>query len=194
MSVIPYNDRNRDFAYGFLNMVATWNHLESAAKDIVTHMIGKSTGAMLAAHHLGNTSLTDAIRVGGQWTPAISDHLAHFANGMDTLRAYRNYYVHGIIGVGKNPDFGPIGLVIMLEVRGKIKLTEKAVKLSDLTDLTIQMNMYRIYGVTLAALLEKRDDLAGIQDEISSLEKPIQPKTLVKNIRGQSEPPPPHQS
>ncbi len=192
--VIANNEEGKNFTLAFATFVIKWNHLEGVARDIMQELIGAGYGSLIAVHHMGNASLTDAIRVSSSSSPAMSEHLVHFCKGMDVLRAYRNYYVHGLIGVGMNDDHGAVGLVLMLQVKGRVKLTEKALQLDDLMGSINDASSYISYGKSIVSLLGSSIGLDSLTDKSSSLKKPLQPQTLEKRTRIEPAALPPPQS
>ena len=194
MTINSRKAENMEFMFSFGQFIVVWNHIELAARSILSWLAGDNTAAKILAYQIGNTSLTDAVRISSDWHPEAKEHLVHFANMMDTIRAYRNYYVHNLIGIGKIADTPePVGLVMALNVRGKFVLHEKALRIADLDFIANHADQARQHGLKIVEILRK-NSLADRIDAFASLEKPDLPKTLEKTVRDLTAPSSPPQS
>jgi|GEM_PF-2642701 len=177
-----------------MDMLVTWNRLENTARAMLDALNGKTYASMIATHHMGNVTLTDALRTTSAIIPPLSEQIEHFCIGMDALRGYRNYFVHGMIGTGKKVDGdGEVaGLILKMEVRAKVKLTEKALGQSELQEITRQFGDYLKFGDAIAKLVEIAMGEPEDYGHLSLPEKPLRPKTLEKTPRTEpiSQPPP----
>lgn len=183
MSVVPKDFDKAEFLFHFGQFIIVWNHLEIAARDVLSWLTGKSVTAQILSYQIGNASLTDAVRISADWHPTAKQHMLHFVKLMDTIRPYRNYYVHNLIGVAPEVEHGEtIGIVIALNVRGKYVLHEKALKVADLKSISNHTDTARKYGLkTLDGL--KITDLRQQIEFFASLEMPPLPETLEKHVR-----------
>lgn len=194
MSVISRRDNTIEFMFVFGNFIVVWNHVEIAARNILVRLTGGNLAATVISYQVGNVSLTDAMRVSSDWHPEIKDHLIHFATNMDVIRAYRNYYVHNLIGMGNDTSSGDVvGIVMALETKGKYRLTEKALRVPDLERISALADDLRKYGIALEDVL-KSDDLGERLRLSSSLEKPTRPESLAKHVHDPRSPTPRPQS
>jgi hypothetical protein len=166
--------------FSFGHFIVNWNHVEIAARDILGVLTGGNAAARIVTYQMGNASLTDALRVSSAWHPEAQEHLTHFAKFMDVVRAYRNYYIHNLIGVGQ-AEGEVVGLVVALETKGRYRLTEKALRLSDLDYIYQHCNELRRYGLALEELL-KAENLEDRVRLASLLEKPSLPEVLAKTV------------
>ncbi len=174
----PEERLQREFMFHFGSMIAAWNLVEFAAKDILTTLCGSTPGSYILSHQIGNASITDAIRVLTTWHPQAKDHLVHFTKLMDTLRAYRNFYVHNIHTV-RVVEEHPFGVVMALNVKGKFGLHEKALSIPELTELCEHLDHAHKYGGTIKMIVAQEVSVETY-DQLALLEKPSLPETLKK--------------
>lgn len=174
----PEERLQREFMFHFGSMIAAWNLVEFAAKDILTTLCGSTPGSYILSHQIGNASITDATRVLTTWHPQAKDHLVHFTKLMDTLRAYRNFYVHNLhaVEVVENQAFG---VIMALNVKGKFGLQEKALSISELEELGAHLDRAHEYGDAIKKIVAQEMSIETYE-QLSSLEKPSLPETLKK--------------
>lgn len=184
MAVVPKGSDQAEFLFAFGHFIILWNHVELVARDILVWLTGGNVAAQILSQQTGNASLTDSIRVSSAWHPDAAAHLVHFAKLMDTVRPYRNYYVHNLIGVLPEAETKEmIGVVMSLNVKGKYALYEKALRVAELDEISSFTDETREYGLKIHHILKSEIDMASRIAPFASLEKSTLPKTLVKSVR-----------
>lgn len=113
--------QSRDMLADLGQMVVSWNGLEDQVRSVLTLLASNGEEVLLrqAARagevksarnrarilttHLGNVTLTDAIRAYSKAnSPELAEHLNHLCLLFDRLREHRNFYAHGSRGPGTN--------------------------------------------------------------------------------------------
>lgn len=173
--------QTESFALEFLQMVAKWNQLETQARDLLKALLGGQHGHFVVSHHLGNVTLIDTLRTVAETSP-VGDEIRHFASGMDRIRLYRNYYVHGLIGVGiieKSKDAGSVGILTSTQVKSGVKHYEEEVPLAKIRQVANVEDIFRDYGEMITAFVTQPSAarLASLR------EKPALPEPLTKRLR-----------
>lgn len=199
----PYDDDVSRFAVTFMRAVIAWNNAETTARDILVSFGGNSIGLRIAAEHLGARSMKDALLtlcdtlapLDFERSTEIAPHIAHFIEGMDTLRAYRNFYVHSLAYTGRSMSDRDtyIGFLQASEARGRLAWVNEKLTTDDLEKFMVHTLTLQRYGEQLARCIPfKVNALAGEPPfEPAPLpEKPTWPKKLTK-LRSYLPKPPP---
>lgn len=191
----PYKDDLSRFAVTFTRSVIAWNNAENAARRILEDFGGSGLGVRVVAAHLTSNALRDALRTlcdlfSDPQLPhssALSGHVAHFTDGFDILRNYRNFYVHSLLGLGQKPDDPAIfrGYLHAIEARGRMAYVEQYVETAELESFMGHTLELKEYGSQIrdAIPADPRSALAVFREAVpvSALSKPIWPEKLAKN-------------
>jgi hypothetical protein len=120
-------------------VVIEWNQTEGRARRMLSKLIQPPSDAnYILLAHMGNTTLTDAIKAYSELQSAeMKDLLAHYCNYFDRLREYRNFYVHGIMRATQRIDHEtrtgtPIGEISQVTARGRLSVSTAEATLDDL--------------------------------------------------------------
>ncbi len=196
-----FDDHLASFCVAYTKAIMAWNNAENAAKDILNALSAGSVGATIAIHELGNVSLVGAINTVTDFLRSLqnelaterADHVSHFATGLDVLRAYRNYYVHTMRGLGKSSradaesDKNPyVGLLYGLDVKGGYRYTHDDLDMQKLSKFTKHCMDLEQYGAAISRHLahHSQNALAKLAAQtpppLSSLQKPLWPEKLKK--------------
>lgn len=194
MAENPYKGDLSHFSVTFVRSVIAWNQAEDAAREILQSVSEGGLGMMAAVAHLGSRGLHDSLAtVADHWDnpeyAALQEsarHIKHYIAGMDTLRAYRNFYVHSLIATGKKPNSNEFrGFLTATEARGKYAWVRQYVSTHDLVKFMRHCLELAQYGQHIAANLRKGGALSDLirpsAPFLSSLEKPTWPEKLTKN-------------
>lgn len=205
----PYKEDLSRFAVSFMRAVIAWNNAESTARRILIAFGGKSFGLIVAAEHLGNRALKEALltlcdTLSDDDAPEVTElasHIAHFVEGMDTLRAYRNFYVHSLKLTGKSPENPKTfrGFLQSVEARGRYAFVSHHLTTEELEHFMVNTLTLEGYGKAIAAAIPgHRNALHALDGEPSpSLHKPTWPGKLKKHrnyLQERSHPPAPSQA
>jgi hypothetical protein len=152
----PYEDDVSRFAGAFMRAVIAWNNAEEAAREILVAFGGNSIGLRIASEQLQARSMKEALlslcdalsSVGEQRTKAVAEHIAHFIEGLDTLRAYRNFYVHSLRSTGRHlKDLSTyIGFLHSTEAKGRLAFIKHELTTDDLEQFMNQTLTLQQYG------------------------------------------------
>jgi hypothetical protein len=135
--------------------------------------------------HMGTVSLCDALRtLSAEFAPTESrEHIAHFLELFERLRAYRNHYVHAIRILGGS-EIEPIGLAETISAKGRLMLHQETVTLDDLLSLSANLAQARSYASSIIFRLWRagKDPDAALQSPwpqkpplLDKLQKPAKP-------------------
>lgn len=195
MAENPYKDDVSRFCVTFTRAVIAWNGAEDAARLILTGTSKGSIGSLAAIAHIGSRSMDDALlTLADYWnddaTPTLkeaSEHICHFIAGLDTLRGYRNFYVHSLraMGRGRNGDDEFRGVLTATEARGRYAWITQEVRVSELETFMRQCAELESYGSAIANYLTPANALLppSPKQPLSSLQKPTWPGKLKKSRR-----------
>lgn len=204
----PYDDDLSRFAVTFMRAVIAWNNAESTARRILIAFGGRGIGLTVAAEHLGSVGLRDALNtlcdlLSGKEAPhtnEVAGHVAHFVEGFDVLRAYRNFYVHSLKFTGKAPDDPKTfrGFLHSVEAKGRFAFVEQDLSTEDLEDFMKHTLALQRYGSEISSAIpggtNALNALAAYANlkPLSSIEKPTWPERLKKHrsYLGESSPQP----
>lgn len=203
MAENPYDDDVSRFAVTFMRAVIAWNNAETTARDILVSFGGNSIGLRIASEHLGARSMKEAlltlcdtlVPLGFERSTEVAPHIAHFVEGMDTLRAYRNFYVHSLTFTGRMMSDRDtyLGFLKASEAKGRMAWVSEQLTTGDLEEFMVHTLTLQSYGEQLSRCIPiKLNALAGEPPfEPQPLpEKPTWPKKLMKPRRYLPKPPP----
>lgn len=123
------------FHEAFTNAVIVWNCVEQEARRLLVGPQQRNIAALVASAHLGNVALTDALRAFAETLEdeVEASHVAHACEMFERIRAYRNYYVHGLTFLGlQGPELLPTAVVRGMEAKGRLALVEADVSVDDI--------------------------------------------------------------
>lgn len=140
------------FSVEFTSFAMTWNHCELIAKQIFQLIVGggrEEEPAMAIAAELQNRSLLDIIEtiVATQGFEEIRPHIKHFNSGFRRILAYRNFYIHSLMGI----EDGVGGLLSLKAGKAGKRLAYRAENLTveELDRLRIHMMSLIGYGAVI---------------------------------------------
>ncbi len=169
------------FCKAFTHSIISWNKIEIEARKILLHLASPSTAAFAAIAHLGNVPLRDALLAA---TEAIDDdglaeQIRHGCELMDRLRAYRNHYVHGLIGIGHSWLGGEFtARTWSAEAKGRITWSETDVTPEEVRWLWQQCSDCQCFLSDIARYLEASGPHGG---PAPSFDKPPLPERLKRS-------------
>lgn len=193
-----------DFCITYTLAVVAWNNSEESARDILTSLSEGGIGSTIAIYQLGNASLVDAIRTVCRFLRSIdnplgnmkADHVEHFAEGLDRLRSYRNFYIHQLRGIKTQigqSDY--TGILFGLDVKQGYSYINHELSMEQLRDFTRSCDQLQIYGQHISQAVTRNALAKFVQPEakpLASLEKPTWPERLRRTRESLLEPQPPH--
>lgn len=175
--ILPYEP---EFLAAFGHMIITWNIAESALRRLLAGLCGaKSVADILKAKivtvELGPIGLADALKTFADiiLPPSPAEAVNHAVKYYDRIRAYRNYYVHGITGIIPVSD-GPHGFILITTAKGTLTENKDIVSLNDIKTLTGHANQLHWYVEAIISHLFSEEALFSLPH------KPPLPKTLQK--------------
>jgi hypothetical protein len=193
----PYDDDLARFAVAFMRAVIAWNNAENTARKILLEFGGRGIGLRIAAEHLGSRAMKEALLTlcdalhDPELAPSATElgsHVAHFVEGMDTLRAYRNFYVHSLRFTSKSPDDPTTfrGFLHSVEARGRLAFVEQHLTTGELEKFMFNTMVLEGYGKAISRAMPNSTSLADLlpgnePPPLSSLEKPLWPEKLKKH-------------
>ena len=204
----PYDDDLSRFAVAFMRSVIAWNNAEDRARQILIAFGGRGMGLTVTVEQLGSIALRDSLNtlcdaLSFDDTPdtvELASHIAHFVEGMDTLRAYRNFYVHALKSTGKAPDNPKTfrGFLHAVEARGRYAFVQQHISMTELEGFMFNTLVLHGYGNAIARSIPGDTNAlapyAGEPTPLASIGKPTWPKKLTKRRNYLRERPPQHQS
>jgi hypothetical protein len=183
------------FATSFTWAVIRWNLVEIVVQDVLVALLGKSTAATATVIEMGSTSLANAVKSAAEdiEDKAVQKNIYHLLEGIERLRAYRNYYIHSIMIMMPKDLGGKIvcGRLMSSQAKGKLKYSEGWVSQSDLDVFIERCGQFINFGRFVITDLTGEDD--SLFSEILELskpspEKPPLPPKLLKNLRSLLQP------
>jgi hypothetical protein len=123
---------------GLLNLIRTL----ASEYDISNHRINES---------LKITARKEKIKM--KIFDAVAGHVHHLIDGVDIIREYRNYYVHGILSPTKG-QFSVGGM----SGRQRFSIHHRQITLTELRDTTKQIESLVRYGRKLVACIEANEN------------------------------------
>lgn len=191
------------FCVAYVRAICAWNNAEHSARDILTSLSEGGVGATIAIHQLGNVSLVDALKTVAKFIRSIgnplgdlqADHVEHFVEGLDRLRVYRNFYVHDIRGVGREPGSGKIiAQIYGVDVKGGYSLISETLRMAELSKFTRHCFDLETYGSAIAGNVTRsalKQYVTPKPEPLASLQKPQWPDRLKKSRESLIKQPPP---
>lgn len=202
----PYTKEYAAFCVAYTNAIVAWNNAEESSRVILSSLSSRgSVGATIAIYQLGNASLVDAIRTVCRFFRSFddelatqqSDHVEHFAEGLDRMRSYRNFYVHQTRGIGCDENGDYRALLFGLDVKGGYSFVRHNLTMADLEAFTGHCVALQDYGEAIAQSIAPNALTAQVTPaptQIASLQKPLWPERLKRTRESLITPPPPPQS
>lgn len=194
MSENPYKPEVSVFSVAYTRFLMSWNDLEDTARKII-ESTGENAALTAILSGLGTLALQDAIKAIANAPPyrgiddidKYAELLLHFEKGMDRLRAHRNFYVHAIRGMGKdpgNPDRFHAQFMAY-EAKGKYRLNQVTVSAEEMMSLVHSLGNFSAFGKTIlkATSHPGRDVLLGKTKKLKlkDVAVPDLPEPIAKN-------------
>lgn len=179
-SMLPYEV---DLFASLGRFVAQWNNAESRMCDLLASLYPASTGRGALAHRvmiveLGSVGIENALKtLAAHFVPEdIGGHIHHAATYYARLRAYRNYYVHGIIDAHPVSS-EPHASVAMIQAKGEMKMVRTMIPKSEIDGITLHAAILAQYVSRIGDCSPHRRDPDGPQ---TLPDKPSLPDLLSK--------------
>lgn len=139
------------FALGFLDMVMTWNGVETEARNILFSTSGGGLGTWAAVLSLKNVSLTNAILAQAEYMGEPGrGHLKHFVKCMERQREHRNLYVHTIHALGCTDNGASAGaLLTAIDAKPFLRHSQQSLSDTRIWEFANELEALRLYGVRL---------------------------------------------
>jgi hypothetical protein len=121
-------------------IVVSWNQLQASLQLMVYRLAGGHRADILTAH-MGAVSLSDGLRtLSTEFGPEeLREHIAHFLELFDRLRAYRNHYVHAVLMIGRSDEDKPIGFAQTTIAKRRLMLHQASVTIDELDRLSLRI-------------------------------------------------------
>jgi len=172
-------DENAEFGDKFNaalgNLVIKWNRAELHLRWLLDSFIG-GPNALVVTSELGAVGLANALRTFANETTSgpLREAIIHLLDYTDTTRAYRNYYVHGVV-VLKNINSAEVGYVQTFSAKGSMTKHHEQVSIEQIDKIAAHAVILADYA--LAVLHHSVDP----SDDIPKLpEPPPLPEKLKK--------------
>jgi hypothetical protein len=164
-------------------LVITWNGIERELSDLLEILAGLNDEVRAITAHMGSVSICNALQtIANEFLPDDGrDHVLHAVAVFETLREYRNYYVHGIIGLPPEQEIEPVVYTYGVSARGHLILHQGSITKTEIMDCVARAGELLRY---VEALCWPAQTLAyhlrTVPSDWTSLpEKPPQPDRLV---------------
>ena len=162
----------------YVHSVIEWNAAEEVAFDLLEALSPPGLGPTLAIRQLKSVPLKDtlalmakALRISENQVGA--EHLEHFVEGFDRLRAYRNFYVHCIRAVAQTNETS--AELHSLEVKGNLSLVTHRLTNTELSAFCRSTMQLAHYGRSIEPFIS-----ADSPSLPASPQKPTWPDKLKK--------------
>lgn len=152
-------------------LVIAWNSAEIALRRLLSFIAFGNAGhnahkAYILTAELGAVALEQALRSFANFSSDVEAAAAikHAASFSERVREYRNYYVHGIsgLGYGAAPDKSvPLGFIFYTSAKGHLKEHFQLVQASLLDDVANHCRTLGRYAMDLDATLRSRRTRGG---------------------------------
>ncbi len=133
--ILPYEF---EFLAAFGRMIITWNLAESALRRLLTGLCGAKSiadtlKAKIVTAELSSVGLSQALQTFADiiLPPNHAEAINHAVKYYELIRAYRNYYAHGIAGIIPFTE-GPRGFIRITTAKGTLTENKDFVSLDDL--------------------------------------------------------------
>jgi hypothetical protein len=121
-------------------------------------LCGKKPSTYVLTAELGSQGLLQGLRaISATQSAEIAAAIKAVCKYYETLRAYRNYYVHGLTAIAYS-DGHAIGAIAMMEAKEVLRIAEDRITLSEVQALTEQSDLLRR---ALSALLDTVEPREG---------------------------------
>lgn len=135
------------FRASLADLLFAWNRLEAATRYLLEICSGvRSFEGQIPTADMGNVKVRQALlAVTETAAPQIRDHVAHYLKGFERLRTWRNYLIHGPVGVVREGDrIG--GLIHEIQVQnGRLSEHNRTIEAEDVERITQTANTFHIY-------------------------------------------------
>jgi hypothetical protein len=125
-------------------LIVTWNQAESTLRTLLYYLCGGTTATHILTAELGAMGIYHGLKsIAPTMRPEVQVAIECVADRYDLLREYRNYYVHGITGVGFVPRQDAVGHAWMASAKGKLRVAEDKIPLTTLDQIAGNIALLR---------------------------------------------------
>ncbi|MBZ9861456.1 hypothetical protein [Mesorhizobium sp. CA12] len=165
-------------------LVVKWNRLEANAQLMLYGLGGGGETIEALTANMGTVALTDGLRtLGAEFAPEMAkEHITHYLDLFDRIRAYRNHYVHGV-RIMELRDEKPVGLSQSVSAKSRLVFHQTTITEDDLQETINHINAANVYGTDITATIwmgGKPDKSLLAARGASFLQKPPLPDKLQK--------------
>jgi len=138
-------ERQQQYLAAFGDMIITWNQSENLLRFLLLTMCDETSYSHVMIAELGSVGLENALSaVSGRYDSDIQLATSHVVNAYTLLRAYRNYYAHGMSGFIYEEGVVK-GFVYSVSGKGKLSVDRDIVEIETLAKLKIYITQLSLY-------------------------------------------------
>ncbi len=190
MPFLPVKDEHIPLLAKLGEIAVKWNYVEGHIRLLLSLLASDGVLDPLADRHkhdiltaqLGNVALIEAVRtLNNEFIKGeMHDHVDHAMTFFDTMREYRNYYVHSIVLLGFTKE-GPIGLSQQITARNWLYLHQETITLEPVKAFLTDLERLNDYLVSIEMAICFPDGKVPLPFRSAPLrEKPGLPGRLMK--------------
>lgn len=146
------------FRADMAELVISWNQLEFAARYLLETLANvRSFEGQILTARMDGVQLHDALEALAITAGDVAaDHIQHLLRALDRLRTWRNYVVHGIVGVAIR-EGEVVGYTQEIKVKKGLKYRQHTVSREELSAITLAIRRFNIYAsAILGHVFERR--------------------------------------
>lgn len=180
-------DRTR-FLSTFGQAILSWNSAEARLRYLLVVICGKQPSTYVLTAGLGSQGLLQALRaISPTQKPEVAEAIKAVCAYYETIRGYRNYYVHGFTAMAFR-DNQAFGAIAMMEARDVFRIAEDYVAPSELETLIERCDLL---GHAIAAIIDTLEPVEGAMAHpvLPTSQSLHPPGKLVKTLRYPIKPP-----
>lgn len=132
-----YADVRRDFLAALGEAIVAWNQAENVLRNLLLTLCGGSPASYVLTADLSSQGIIDGLKaISPTQTIEVCEAVSAVCKYYERIRAYRNYYVHGIIALGWNTTtkIGS-GLINTSSSKGKLAFHMEQIETDKLAQL-----------------------------------------------------------
>ena len=140
------------FAEALGELVIAWNVAEMRVRDMLANFCSRENtyeglmASLILTVELGGVGMSNALHAiaGDILEGDEADAVKHVAIGSDTLRAYRNYYVHGVVST-LTDDAGEAGNIETVSAKGAYISHREVIEIAEVRRITEHLEALTVY-------------------------------------------------
>jgi len=184
MTTAEYGDARREYLIHLGESLIAWNQAEMVLRGLLTRLCGEGLVSLILTAELGSQGMVDALRsISPLHSKEFNVAINTIAKYYETLRAYRNYYFHGLIAVSSGIEIQKAsGLLNVASSKGKLGVATQNIPLSEID--TLRSRCETLMGATgdLIDLMFPQEG-SRVNPPLPTPESLPPPPTLKKQLR-----------